>query len=85
MRISVFEVVGSYPIDQYQNSIPRAMPLSELKKVQLKELFMLMIQDSIGCLKTLCMSVLSLSGGMESEWKCCSSPLSLEKTFSIQV
>ena len=32
MRISVFEVVGSYPIDQYQNSIPRAMPLYELKK-----------------------------------------------------
>ena len=50
-------------------AIPRAMPLHELKKVQLQERFMLMTHDSTGNLKTLCMSVLSLSGGVESEWK----------------
>ena len=53
------------------------MLLHELKTVQLQERFMPMAQDSIGRLKTLCMSVLSLSGGMESEWKCCNSLLSV--------
>ena len=31
-----------------------------------------MTQYSIGHLKTFCMSILSLSGGIESEWKRCS-------------
>ena len=38
-----------------------------------------MTQDSIGHLKTLCMHILWLSGGVESEWKHCSSLLSIEK------
>ena len=44
---------------------------------------MLMTQDSIGHLKTLCMNVLLLSGGMESEWKSCTSLLSVKKTLSV--
>ena len=32
MLISIFEVMSTYPIDQYQNAIPRAMPIHELKK-----------------------------------------------------
>ena len=55
------------------------MPLSELKKVQLQKRFMLMTQDSIDHPKMLCMSILSLSGGIDSEWKRYSSPLSIEK------
>ena len=38
-----------------------------------------MARDSIGHLETLCVSVLSLSHGVESEWKRCSSPLSVDK------
>ena len=72
-----------YPIDQYQNAIPRAMLPHELEKVQLHKRFMLMTQDSIGHLKMLCMSVLLLGSGMEFEWKCCSSLLSIEKTLSV--
>ena len=79
--ISVFEVMSVYPISRYQNAIPRAVPLHELKKVP--ECFTLVIHDSIGHLKTLCMSVLSLSGGIESEWKCCNSPLSVVKISAV--
>ena len=75
MRISVFEVMNVYPIHRYQNAIPRAMPLHELKKVQLQE--HLMTRDSIFHLKTLCTSVLSLSGGVKSEWNICSLLLSI--------
>ena len=82
MRISVFQVMSVYPIDRYQNAIPRAMPLHELKKVQLQKCFMLMTHDSIGHLKTLCMSVLLLNGGAKSEWKRYSSPLSVEKMLA---
>ena len=57
------------------------MPLSELKKVQLQEHFTLMTQDSIGHLKTLCMSVLSLSSGVEFEWKHYGSLHSIKKTL----
>ena len=46
------------------------MLLHELKTVQLQECFTLMTLESIGHLKTLCMSVLLLSSGVESEWKC---------------
>ena len=42
------------------------MLLHELKKVQLQERFMLKTQDSISRLKTICVSILSLSSGMES-------------------
>ena len=69
-----------HPIEGYQNAITRAMTLHELKKS-----FMLMTQDSVGRLKTLCVSVLSLSGGMESEWKRWSSSLSTEKTLSVRI
>ena len=37
MHIPVFEVMSVYPIDQYQNTTPRVMPLHELKKAQLPE------------------------------------------------
>lgn len=40
---------------------------------------MLMKHDSNAHLKMLCLSVLLLSGGIESEWKSCSSRLSVEK------
>ena len=38
-----------------------------------------MTQDSIGHMKTFFISVLSLSGGVEFEWKHYSSQLSVEK------
>ena len=79
MCISVFDVMIIYPIGQYQNAIPRVMPHHELKQVQLQERFTLMTQDSIGHQKLCCMSVSLLSGGIESEWKHYSSPLSVEK------
>ena len=44
-----------------------------------QERFMLVTHDLIGHLKTLCVNVLSLSGGVEYEWKRCRSPLSVEK------
>ena len=75
-------LMSIYLIDQYQNAIPRAMSLHELKKVQLQELFKLMTHDLIGHLNTPCMSVLSLSDGVESEWKCCSSLLNIEKMLA---
>ena len=41
---------------------------------------MLLTQDSMICLlQTLCMSVLLLSSGVDSEWKHCSLLLSVEK------
>ena len=91
MCIFVFDGMRVYPIDWYQNAIPRAMPLQEFKRVQLQERFTLMSHDSIDHLKTLCMSILSLlcnsilllSGRVECEWKRCSSLLSVEKTLSI--
>ena len=48
MRISIFYGISVYPIDWYQNAIPRAMSLHELKQVQLQECVTLMTQDSIG-------------------------------------
>ena len=39
------------------------------KKLKLQERYTLVTQDSIGHLKTLCMSVLSLAVALESEWK----------------
>ena len=48
MRISVFEVMNVYPIDQYQNAIPRLMPLHELEKSLTSKCFMFMTHDSIG-------------------------------------
>ena len=55
-------------MNRYLNAIPRAMPLHELKQVKG---FTRMTHDSIDHLKTFCMSVLLLSGGVGSEWKCC--------------
>ena len=51
MRVSVFEVMSVYSIDQYQNAVPKAMLLYELKKILLQERFTLMTYDSIGLLK----------------------------------
>ena len=85
MCISIFEIMGIYPIDQYQNAIPRALSLHELKMFSFKSVSRsFMTQSSIGRLKTLCMSILSLSGGVESEWKCCSSLLSIEKCVAFE-
>ena len=53
--------------------------LYELNKVQLQERFMFITQDSIGCQKMPCVNVLSLSGGVESEWKRFGSPPSVGK------
>ena len=64
-----FEVKSVLPIDWYQNATSKAISLHELKKVQLQEWYTLLTQDSIGHLKTLCMSVLSLVMALESEWK----------------
>ena len=74
-----FEVKSILPIDRYQNATPRAISLHELKKVQLHEHFTLVTQDSIGHLKTLCMSVISLAVAFESECKPCSSLQSNKK------
>ena len=54
-------------MDRYQNATSRAILLHGLKKVQLQERNTLVTQDSIGHLKTLCMSVLSLVVALESE------------------
>ena len=62
-----FEVKSVLPIDRYQNATSKAISLHELKKVQLQERYTLLTQDSIGHLKTLCMSVLSLVVALESE------------------
>ena len=64
MRISVFEAMSVLPIDRYQNATPRSISLHELQKVQLQERFTLVTQDSIGHLKTLCMSVFTASSGV---------------------
>ena len=64
-----FEVKSVLPIDRYQNATSKVISLHELKKNQLQERHMLATQDSIGHLKTLCMSVLSLVVAMESERK----------------
>ena len=64
-------------------SILKRYPKSDaapwVEKIQLQERFTLMTHDFVGHLKTLYMSVLSLNGGFESEWKRYSSPLSVEK------
>ena len=62
-----FEVKSILPIDRYQNATSKAISLHELKNVQLQERYMLVTQDSIGHLKTLRMSVLSLVVALESE------------------
>ena len=75
-----FEVKSVLPIDQYQNATSNAISLHELKKVHLQERYTpVLTQDSIGHLKTLCMSVLSLTVAFESEWKCYSSSQSDKK------
>ena len=77
-----FEVKSVIPIDRYQNATSKAISLHELKKVQLQERYTLLTQDSIGHLKTLCMSVLSLVVAMESEWQRDSSSQSDKKTLA---
>ena len=84
-----FEVKSVLPIDRYQNATSNAISQHELKKVQ--ERYTLVTQDSIGHLKTLCMSVLLLVVALESEWKCYSSSQSdkkmlvFEYEFSLRV
>ena len=55
---------------------------TELKKVQLQERYTLVTQDSIGHLKTLCISVLLLVVALKSEWKCYSSSQSDKKALA---
>ena len=74
-----FEVKSVLPIDRYQNATSKAISLHELKKVQLQKRYTLVTQGSIGHLKTLCMSVLSLVVALESEWKSFSSSQSDKK------
>ena len=76
-----FEVKSVLPIDRYQNATSKAISLHELIKVQLQERYTLVTQDTIGHLKTLCMSVLSLVVALESEWKRYSSSQSIKKTL----
>ena len=77
-----FEVKSILPIDRYQNATSKAISLHELKKVQLQGRYTLLTQDSIGHLKTLCMSVLSLVVAMESEWQRDSSSQNDKKTLA---
>ena len=71
-------------IDRYQNATWKAISLQELKKVQLQERYTLVTHDSIGHLKTLCMSVLSLVVALESKWKCYSSSQSDKKMLAFE-
>ena len=80
-----FEVKSILSIDRYQNAISKAISQHELNKVQLQERYTLVTQDSIGHLKTLCISVLSLVVALESEWKRYSSWQSDKKKASVQV
>ena len=84
MRISIFWGHEHQPIDWYQNATSKAISLHELKKVELQERYTRVTQDSIGHLKTLCMSVLSLAVALESEWKHYSSLQSDEKTQAFE-
>ena len=77
-----FEVKSVVPIDRYQNATSKAISLRELKKVKLQEQYTLVTHDSIGHLKTLCMSVLSLVVALESEWKRYNSSQSNKKTLA---
>ena len=79
-----FEVKSVLPIDWYQNATSKAISLHKLKKVQLQERYTLVTQDSIGHLKMLCMSVLSLVVAFESEWKRYSSSQSDGKTLAFE-
>ena len=78
-----FEVKSVLPIDRYQDATSKAISLHELSKVQLQERYTLVTQDSIGHLKTLCMSVLSLAVALESEWKGYSSSQSDKTNASV--
>ena len=70
-------------MDGHQNTaVPRAMSIHDVEKVWLQLCSMLITRIMVH-LKTLSTSVLSLIGGIESEWKCCSSPLSVEKTLGV--
>ena len=72
-----WRVMSIYPIDQYQNAIPRAMPLQVLKKSSTSR------AHGIGFYRSSkIMSVLLLSGGVEYEWKCYSSWHSVEKMLA---
>ena len=67
MRISLF--LGQECLTDNRSISNATQELHEMKKVQLPEHFTLVTQDSIGHLKTLCMSILSPAVAFESEWK----------------
>ena len=67
MRISIFWGQERLTDRSISKRYLKAISLHELKKVQLQERYMLVTQDSIGHLKMLCMSVLSLAVALESE------------------
>ena len=82
MRISVFW--GQERLTD--RSISKRYLKSDIAtRVQLQERYTLVTQDSIGHLKTLCMSVLSLVVAMESEWQRDSSSQSDKKNASVLV
>ena len=55
-------------------------PWNPLMQLSVKERFMLMTHDSIGDRKTVYMSTLLLSSGVETEWKHYSSTFNVENT-----
>ena len=73
MRISIFWGQEHLTDWWISKRYPKSDIASWVEKVQLQERFTLVTQDSIGHLKTFCMSVLSLSMAFESQWKCYSS------------
>ena len=78
-----FEVLSVHLIDRYQNAVLRSdsAPCVENSSFSnfSREFTLYDIIVYIGLLKMLCKSILSLSGGVESEWNWCSSPLRVEK------
>ena len=71
--------ISTNKLSTFSKRYLKAISLHELKKVQLQERYMLVTQDSIGHLKMLCMSVLSLVVALESERKRYSSSQSDKK------
>ena len=80
MRTFALKVRNVYPIDQHQNATSRATLLYKLKKSSTSRGFHAFDTGFYWSSKNAPrMRVLQLSSGVESEWKCCSSLLSVGK------